>query len=80
MYFGFFSALMSMFNMAVFQEPMRANLSFADLGIMILISISGASAQFFIHKGVSLENAGRAASINYIQVVMAFIADIAFFN
>lgn len=80
-YFGIFSGITSFITFAIApKQTMSAEISFFELGLLLAIGIFGWIAQEGVSKALQTEKAGRAASLNYLQVVVACIADISFFQ
>ena len=79
LYFGLFSTFTSFFCLPLILNKVPV----LDLKSFLILSgagLSGWLAQEGISYALSVEKAGRAASINYIQVVICFLADIFFFG
>lgn len=55
-------------------------MDFKSFGLLFATGIFGWLAQECVSKALQTEKAGRAASLNYLQVVVAFIFDITVFG
>lgn len=81
LWFGASNVAANFFVMAIIKDPLTSS-PITSLGLA-LISATGLFAWLaneFVAKGLATEKAGRAASFNYLQVVMAWIFDITVFH
>lgn len=80
-YFGLFTlpaCLIVNFSLGdVFSPDM---ITWTGIGLLLVTGIFGWIAQEGVSKAMQVEKAGRAAPINYLQVVIAWIADVCFFG
>jgi drug/metabolite transporter (DMT)-like permease len=61
-------------------EPFTTTYTLELCGLIAIISLSLFFAQLLLSRAYQLEKAARVATINYLQIVTAFLWDFLFFN
>ena len=80
MYFGLFLVPACMITSLALGDKIETPIDGQAVWYLFLVGIFGWIAQEGVSKAVGLAPAARMAPINYLQVVMAWVADIAFFD
>ncbi|TNV77408.1 hypothetical protein FGO68_gene6316 [Halteria grandinella] len=80
-YFATSSCVLSFITFSVVPgQRIFSQIDWESVGLLILTGLLGWIAQEGVAKALQTEKAGRAASLNYLQVVIAFLADTIFFK
>ena len=80
LYFGVLSCIAAPLSMSVFNYDVPGPIDLYSFKLLMIMGLLGWVAQEGVSKALQIEKAGRAASINYLQVVVAFLADIIVFD
>jgi drug/metabolite transporter (DMT)-like permease len=80
LWFGTFSVASCFVVAAALSDEIIVPLSFYDIGLLLSMGILGWIAQEGVSKAIQVEKAGRAAPLNYLQVVIAWIFDVTCFG
>ena len=79
-YFGVFSVPACFIMSMALGEEVAEPVGLKAVSLLLMVGFFGWVAQEGVSKAVSLAPAARMAPINYLQVVIAWIADIVLFN
>ena len=80
LYFGAFNVISCHMMVQATGERIVEPYSFEGAILLTLLGLFGWLAQTGVSKAMQVEKAGRAAPINYLQVVIAWAADILMFG
>ena len=79
-YFGVLNVQSCFLLSIVLKEEIIEPLNWTTVGLLVLVGFFGWIAQEGVTAAVSLAPAARVAPINYMQVIIAWIADVVLFN
>jgi len=80
LWFGVFSVIACYIGMVALSDPIVEEFTWEAIGILMAVGFFGWIAQEGVSKAMQVEKAGRAAPLNYLQVVIAWVADVFLFD